>query len=347
MHNILLLFLTATVAGLLAKRSKVPAGAMVGALLASACFSILFGKTAFPFHLSVYAQIISGIFIGKQIDRSILPSLRRLFLPAVFSVALMILLSSLLAYFVAVHFAVDIATSMLANAPGGITDMALIGMDLQADTAVISMIHTFRALEITLVFPHIFALLTRRKREEKHTSFTTPQSSAVSAPMTNEKGSSIIFTGVVGLICGSIGAHSNIPAGALLFSLVGVAVQSVIGKNAAMPSFVRTGAQIFVGASVGSGITIDVLSRMKTMLFPVLIMLTGYLIINLIVATLLEKFAKMEKVTALFASTPGGLISITLMAGDYGADTAQVSIFHIVRSVSVVLAYPLLFFLFL
>ena len=78
------LTLLAGVAGWqLAARWKLPAPAMLGSMLAVGLTNILFDYAALPMAVKVFAQAISGAFIGMQIGRKdVALSLIHIWVPA-------------------------------------------------------------------------------------------------------------------------------------------------------------------------------------------------------------------------------------------------------------------------
>lgn len=65
----------------LAARWKLPAPAMLGSMLAVGLTNILLGYAALPMAVKVFAQAISGAFIGMQIGRKDVARMRGLIVP--------------------------------------------------------------------------------------------------------------------------------------------------------------------------------------------------------------------------------------------------------------------------
>ena len=104
-------------------RLKIPAGVMIGAMAGSAIFSICSGQGVMPGQVKVMTQAVTGIFIGMKIQKKDLPTLKRIFLPAVCSALLMSALCVGMGMLLASFSKLDTATAVLGCAPGGIADI--------------------------------------------------------------------------------------------------------------------------------------------------------------------------------------------------------------------------------
>ena len=64
---------------------------------------------------------------------------------------------------------IDLASIILGLAPGGQAEIALIAMALNANLAVVMILHVLRSLMITMIGPIAFALITKSK-PKRHSS---------------------------------------------------------------------------------------------------------------------------------------------------------------------------------
>ena len=64
---------------------------------------------------------------------------------------------------------IDLASIILGLAPGGQAEIALIAMALNANLAVVMILHVLRSLMITMIGPIAFALITK-SRPKRHSS---------------------------------------------------------------------------------------------------------------------------------------------------------------------------------
>ena len=64
---------------------------------------------------------------------------------------------------------IDLGLIVLGLAPGGQAEIALIAMALNANLAVVTILHVLRSLLITMIGPIVFALITKSKTK-RHSS---------------------------------------------------------------------------------------------------------------------------------------------------------------------------------
>lgn len=339
-------FLSGLAGAFLAKRFKIPAGFMIGAMVGTAVFNVLSGHGVMPSEIKVAVQIVSGIFIGMKIKRTDIPVLKSILLPAIVSALLMTLLCIGMGALVSFISHIDMVSAMLGCAPGGIVDMSLIAMDIGADTSIISVLHMIRLITVLGIFPTLFQILVKKVRQfEKKNIFCdkTEQLEMTDKTAINRaKPLQILMTAVVGSIMGIIGKIIGIPAGPLLFSMVGTTAFNMLTSLAQMPLPVKQGAQVLAGTLIGINVTMEVLIQLKNLLLPAIIMLILYFLINLLLSFLLHVLWHFDIMTAFFSCTPGGASDICLMVEDFGGDTARISIMQTTRVMIVVGLYPVL-----
>ena len=339
-------FLCGLAGAFLARRFKIPAGFMIGAMVGTAVFNVLSGHGVMPTEVKVAIQIVSGIFIGMKIKKTDIPVLKSILVPAAVSALFMMLLCMGMGALVSILSDVDMVSAMLGCAPGGIVDMSLIAMDIGADTSVISVLHMIRLVTVLGIFPTLFQILVKKVRqfEKKDISCDTTEQ-----PVTTDKTArnrakplQILLTAAVGSIMGIIGKIIGIPAGPLLFSMVGTTVFNMLTSLAKMPMPVKQGAQVLAGTLIGINVTMEALIQLKNLLLPAIIMLILYFFINLLLSFFLHFLWHFDIMTAFFSCTPGGASDICLMVEDFGGDTARISIMQTTRVMIVVGLYPVL-----
>jgi membrane AbrB-like protein len=337
--HILITFLIAFAGGAVLVKLKVPAGAMIGAMVAVAVFNIISGGAEFPAQIKIFVQTISGLFIGCKIIKSELGSLRRTIKPAAINV--IVILGYCLFMGVALYLLTDysFATCAFSTAPGSMVDMAIISMDMGADASVVSVFQLLRLVSIVGVFPWVVRYIMKKNKwvntQAQQTISTEAQPQAKSGKR------NWIYTLLVAAASGIAGYFVGIPAGALVFSMVGVGGFNILTDRASMPFWVKRFAQICAGALIGNSVSLETIISLKSAILPAVIMLIGLFAMIFFLSWILSKTSGIDPVTALFSCAPGGASDIALMAEDFGADTPKVSIIQTMRVVLVIILYPI------
>ncbi len=145
-----------------ARAVGIPFGEILGPMLLCACAYILEIITVpLPQVVTIAAQVVIGTSIGAQFSNL---RVGRLFWPtlaAASSTVLMLTGALILAEVMAALLDVDPLSLMLALVPGGLVEMGLIAVSIDADTAFISAMHIFRIILVTLTEPLLFRFFWR------------------------------------------------------------------------------------------------------------------------------------------------------------------------------------------
>lgn len=152
--------MVAAVGGLIGYRMKIPAGAMIGAMISVAVFNIAWGNAYIPVKFKVFAQILTGGIIGLSFSRDTLMQIKELLLPLTVSVALMMSFCVVLGILLYKFTDLDIITAMFALSPGGITDMTLAAQDMGGETSIIAVFHFIRLSLVVGFMPVIIRTLS-------------------------------------------------------------------------------------------------------------------------------------------------------------------------------------------
>lgn len=139
---------------------------------------------------------------------------------------------------------------------------------------------------------------------------------------------------------GWCGRKLRIPAGAMVGAIVGAAVLNITTGAAYMPSAARPLLQIAGGILLGHTISRSSLLLMKKIGKAVVILLFGLLVLNITLSAVIHYLCGMEWTTALFATAPGGVSDMALIAEEFGADTGVISVIQLFRMFGIYLIYP-------
>jgi uncharacterized protein len=135
----------------------------------------------------------------------------------------------------------------------------------------------------------------------------------------------------------------NFPAGALIGAMVAVAALKIWGSGAPdMPGSIRFVALIVIGWDLGSRFDKQLLATVTNNLAPLVLVIGCFLVTGWILAWMLWKFGVMDPVTAVLATSPGGLVQMGALTSETQSNAALVVGFHLLRIVAVLLSAPLI-----
>jgi membrane AbrB-like protein len=352
--NLILTLIIGMIGGLIALKFKIPAGAMIGAMLAVALFNIITGDAYLPQNVKIVTQIAAGAYIGSGVRKKDVLDLRFMIKPAILMVSGMIILDLFMGYIMYKITEIDLVTSLFACAPGGLIDMSLISNDLGADSAKVAILQLVRLMSVLIIFPPMMKLISARRDKLKLNSGTDKINADITKDdlqlnvsekniySKQENYLNLLLTMIIALVAGLIGYSLKVPAGALTLSMAAVGALNIYSGRGYMPLNIRKSTQICAGALIGERMTFSDIIALQSVILPAFILLVGIILVNLILGFLISKISRLDIVTSLLASAPGGLSDMALIAKDLGGDGPKVAILQLVRYVCVIAIFPLL-----
>ncbi|CZQ99927.1 abrb duplication [Trichococcus palustris] len=152
--------LVAIIGGWAGIRFRVPAGGMIGSLVAVAIYNYFSQMGYMPPNLKIIGQIIIGGTIGMNFNKNSLAQMKEVFLPALVSVAILLTVGIVVGYILHKVTGIDLITALLGTAPGGLADMTIIAASYGADTIVVASIHLIRLFSVIFLMPIIIRVIS-------------------------------------------------------------------------------------------------------------------------------------------------------------------------------------------
>ena len=142
---------------------------------------------------------------------------------------------------------------------------------------------------------------------------------------------------------GALASAARLPLPWMLGPLLTMAVCRLSGIDARAPVFCRPAGQIIIGTALGLYFTPQIVRELAEF-SPYMLgaglfaMLTGYLS-----SVVLARGARVDRVTAFFASVPGGAAEMSVLGEHYGAKVHEVAVGQSLRIALVVMVFPAVF----
>jgi membrane AbrB-like protein len=340
--KIALTLLTAVFGGWIGVRLKIPAGAMIGALVATVILNLTLGLAYIPTPWKTVLQLFTGILLGVKIRREDIRGLKTLLVPLAILLISMVIYNLLFGTAIYLSSDLDLVTALFATAPGGMTDMAIISDDLGANSSYVVILQLSRLMVIYLCFPPIFRKLAGKKKEQTPSRAASPvRKEAEKGPSRSRKdwvgfGGSLLSGAAVGLLFWKLG----ITAGALVGGMIGAAAFHIIAGRGWAPRACGRYLRYFSGAYIGQKVTVACVLGMGDLLLPILILAAGVFVFLFGVGFLLHRFSREDKLTCMFIASPGGVQEMSLLAEDLGADATKTALMQTARLASVIALFP-------
>ena len=151
------------VGGLIGERLRLPAGALLGAMLAVGAVNLTGGHlVSLPVPFRTVAKLLVGTYLGSLLTLETFRLLRQLALPAALMVVITIL-AGLVGGFALTRLAgVDVHTALLGSAPGGSTEMTLVSLSYdEANPPLVAALQIVRIVAVIFTVPLMVRLMFR------------------------------------------------------------------------------------------------------------------------------------------------------------------------------------------
>ena len=339
MENVLLTFCVGFAVAFIFFKLKVPGGMLIGAVCGTVALSLTTGMAEMPFTAKFIAQVAAGAFIGCSVSVKDIMALKYISLPAAIVIAGFLALNIVLG-FVLYHFtSLDAITALLCSVPGGMSDVPLIAFDMHADVAEVVVLQFVRLCVGIGFFPLWISWMGRRKNCAGEVS---PSAAAESGGGSKDKLTPQAAAAAFGtaLACGYAGLRLHVPAGALLFSIIGTLALKMAGIPAALPRWFKRFAQVLSGTYIGCSIGAEALRNIPLLIVPAIIIVAAYMVNAYIAGHILWKKFHIPFKEAMLMMTPAGASDMALIAADIGVNSPSLVVMQIFRMLMAASIFP-------
>ena len=158
--NLIYYLIAGSAFGALALKTGIPAAPLAGALIGASILSIS-GKVEtaiWPNGTRTILEIGIGTVIGSSLTKDSLVELQNLWKPAILITFTLVITGVAVGLFTSKLLNIDVITSLLGAAPGGISGMSLVGSEYGVGPAVAAL-HAVRLVTVLLILPLIVKML--------------------------------------------------------------------------------------------------------------------------------------------------------------------------------------------
>ena len=158
--NLIYYLIAGSAFGALALKTGIPAAPLAGALIGASILSIS-GKAEtaiWPNGTRTILEIGIGTVIGSSLTKDSLVELQNLWKPAILITFTLVITGIAVGLFTSKLLNIDVITSLLGAAPGGISGMSLVGSEYGVGPAVAAL-HAVRLVTVLLILPLIVKML--------------------------------------------------------------------------------------------------------------------------------------------------------------------------------------------
>ena len=145
------------VGGALGAKLKIPAGALIGAMLTIIVFKMTMNMHwEIPKGFTFALQVFLGIMVGATFQPDLLHVMKKIALPVIISCVVLVGAGILMAAVFAKLGLLDFGTAYLGTSPGAMSALIVMALDSGAQPMLVVCFHFFRVVFVILTAPLIF-----------------------------------------------------------------------------------------------------------------------------------------------------------------------------------------------
>jgi membrane AbrB-like protein len=335
LHKILLALALGSVGGWTAYHFSVPLAWMLGAMTTTTVAAVCGLPVALPLVFRTAMVGVLGVMLGSGFAPEILDRLGDWTVSLLGLAAYTMAVTGAVTLFLRRFCGYDPVTAYFSAAPGGLSEMVVVGSQYGGDERVISLTHTSRILLVVLALPFLMQLIF---------GYTPGPRPAAGIPLVDANPFDMLvltFCGLAGFILARL---ARLPAAAILGPMLFSAAFHMTGVTEAKPPVeLVNAAQVVVGTTIGcrfAGVRMALVARsiVASVGSTIILVATG-----LLCAVLLHPLTGLPTIGIFLAFAPGGVAEMSLIALALSIDAALVATHHIVRIFLIVVFTPMLF----
>lgn len=316
-------------------RAGLPAGRLLGPMLAAIVLAVLGAEIGVPRSGFLAAQGIIGCLMARGVPATIGSTLALHWPVFLAGVLVVTVLANALGWMLSRWKVFPGDTAIWGSAPGAASAMMLMAEAHGADVRLVAFMQYVRIVCVTAtasVVAHWW--LT-------NTGAATLHSPAAPTAGARADWSAIAFTLALGIGGAFVGARLRLPAGALLVPmLAGILLQDLGGMALELPGPVLAVAYAFIGWSIGMRFNRQVLVTTVRSLPKVLASTFALIALCGAFGAALVRWARIDPLTAYLATSPGGADSIAIIAASSPVDVPFVLTMQVLRMLFVMATGP-------
>jgi membrane AbrB-like protein len=312
---------------------RLPLAWMIGAMVFVTIAAAAGAPVGMSLRLRSVMIAVLGVMLGSAFTPDIVDHMARWWSSIVALFVYVALTTGLCMYYYQRVGGYDRVTAYFSAAPGGLSEMVMMGGAMGGDERAVALSHGARILLIVLVIPFGFQLLGGY---QPGGSFGAP---AASVPLADL--AVLLACGVVGY---GVARLLRMPSAALIGPMALSAAVHLLGLTTSRPPAEAIAvAQVVVGTGIGCRFAGVAPGRILKALSLALGATAILLVVSAGFAAILAGIVEVPLQGVLLAFSPGGLAEMSLIALALGIDVAYVSSQHVVRIFIIIALAPWVF----
>lgn len=339
MSQYIILLIAAALNGWLFDTLHIPAGWMLGPMVAGALVSALLKRSEpMPRSVMQVGQVFIGLGIGAGFTLATLKQVVMLGIPLVTAVVITGVLSMLNGYLLCRWTDLDPATGFVGTLPGAASAMVVMAEDLGADPVGVTILSYVRLVLVVFLSPLAVSIFFPGGGSASGAAAAAAAAQAAPAAPLAINLAGLVACGIIGPIAGK---RFHLPSAGFLGSTLAIMLLSwTVPYQFAVPDPLFKLGMLMVGLSVGMQFDLTSLVKMGKAVLLDVFLVVGLIALCLVVGYVIHILTGVDPMTAALGAAPGGMDMMTVTAAEMGADAGVVLAMQMTRWLMVLMLGP-------
>jgi hypothetical protein len=331
----LLAFTVALAGGGLFYLLHLPLPWTLGSIAAAAALALSGRDWALPVVVRDLARPVIGLMAGSAFTATVVAALVHWW-PVVIVVTLYTITSIGLGWLFFRNFCRwDRATAFFSAAPGGLSELTLIGGSLGGNFRTLALVHSVRIVVVVFIIPFALQLIVGHPIGRTGLG----ASAGIDIDLTDW-----LVLGACGVAGYGLGKWLRIPGGVMIPALMLSAAAHATGlTQASAPGWLVALVQVVIGSSAGARFVGTSWREISTTLVQALVWAVVLVLLTGAAAWLASRFVDHSIITLTLAFAPGGMAEMAIIAYALGTEVAFVICCQVFRILLICLSVPVVF----
>lgn len=327
----------ATAAGFLAARAGLPLPWMLAPFLTTAALSLAGVGPRPPVWMRQGGQMMAALAVGTAFSPEVIQGLMQMSALVVACAAASILAGAGVGLAMARLSPVAFNTTFFAALPGGVAEMSVLAERHGGDTPLVAMAQSMRIVVVVLTLPVGLFLLGQ--------AGTDPVAIGQGLPLDWAR---LALMVAAAWLLGTAFARLRVMNAYFLAGFtLGILAAAGPVPLSSVPGPILALAQILLGTALGARLDPSSLRRLRHFLPLTVAGTLVLLVLNVALALAISRTTGLDAQILILATAPGGVAEMSITAQEMSLDVAQVTAFHLVRILLIVLVSAPLYRLFI
>lgn len=314
---------------------RLPLPWMIGAMVVTTAATLAGAPLKTPVQLRDPMIAVLGVMLGSAFTPEIAARIPEWWTTVAAMALYLVIVGALVFTYFRKVARFDPVTAYFSAAPGGLTEMIVVGAAMGGDDRKIALVQAARVLLVVLALPFGFVIFTGYQR---------PASTPGGVALADFPLADLFILGACAVI-GVIGAKAlKVPAARITGPMVLSAIVHLAGwSHSSPPVELIALAQVVIGCAIGARFVGVPFRQVAHAIVLSLGSTTILIAVGLVFAFLMQPFTTAGVEAVMLAFAPGGLAEMSLIALALGVEAAFVASHHIIRIAMIVIVAPAVF----